>query len=155
MSDDLRFRTLAEVGRERLAEVMAGAATTTLDRGDRLRMIRQDPRDWADSFLRHDVRPADERSWRLADSPEGESVGVVGISATGDSAVLCYLCVVPEYRGRRLGEQLVYAGYRAARRRGLAAVHAYVDTENRPMIAALERSGAKAGKWRRRLFVRS
>ncbi|MEW2506126.1 hypothetical protein AB0878_37315 [Amycolatopsis sp. NPDC047767] len=89
VSHDLRFRTLAEVGRERVAEVMASAATTTLDRSDRRGLTRQAPRDWADSFLRQDVQPADEKSWLLAESPEGESAGVVGISAAGDSAVLC------------------------------------------------------------------
>lgn len=155
VSHDLTFRTLAEVGRDRLAEVMAGAATTTLDRSDSLSLTRQDVRDWAYRFVDRDVQPADEESWLLAESAAGESVGVVGISADGGSAVLCYLCVVPAYRGRRLGEQLVYAGYRAARQRGLATVYAYVDAVNRPMVAALERSGAKAEEWHRRLFVRS
>jgi RimJ/RimL family protein N-acetyltransferase len=155
VAHDLRFRTVAEIGRARLAEVMAGAAATTLDRNDRLSLTRQDPRDWADRFIRQDVQPADEKSWLLAESPEGEPVGVTGISAAGDSAILCYLCVVPGYRGRGLGEQLVYAGYRAARRRGLATVSAYVDAVNRPMAAALERAGAQAEERRRRLFVRS
>ncbi|WP_239155391.1 GNAT family N-acetyltransferase [Amycolatopsis sp. FDAARGOS 1241] len=135
MPHNLRFRTLAEVGRERLAKVMAGAVTTTLDRNDRLNLSRQDPRNWTGSFIHHDVQPADEKSWLLAESPDGESVGVVGISAAGDSAILCHLCVVPEYRGRRLGEQLAYAGYRAARQRGLATIYAYVDAVNRPMVA--------------------
>jgi len=153
-SDELAFRTLVEVGRDRLVEVMAGAATSTLDRVDSLSLTRQDPRRWADSFIAHDARSADQDSWLLAESTGGKPIGVVGISADGSNATLCYVCVAPAYRGRRLGEQLVHAGYRAARRRGLGTVYAYVDAANRPMLAALERSGARVESWHKRLFVR-
>jgi ribosomal protein S18 acetylase RimI-like enzyme len=151
----LTFRTLAEVGRDRLASAMAGAATSTLDRADSLSLAHQDPRHWADSFIAHDARSVDEASWLLAESAGGEPIGVVGISADGNDATLCYLCVAPAYRGRRLGEQLVYAGYRAARQRGLVTVYAYVDAANRPMLSALERSGARVDAWHKWLFVRS
>ncbi|WP_353074039.1 DUF664 domain-containing protein [Amycolatopsis carbonis] len=70
----------------------------------------------ADSFVRHDVQPTDENSWLLAEAPERESAGVVGISAAGDSAVLSYLCVAPEYRGRRPGGQLVVPPWPSGRR---------------------------------------
>lgn len=108
VSHDLTFRTLAEVGRDRLAEVMASAATTTLDRTDSLSLTRQDAQDWAGTLIDEGVQLGDEKSWLLAESAAGASVGVVGISADDDSAILCYLCVMPAYGGRQLGEQLVY-----------------------------------------------
>lgn len=158
-SRDLRSQSMSSIGPAPFIPVIGRCLTGTLDRGDGLTFPRHRPEDWAEEFLKHHAKPDDEESWLYAETADGEPVGFVGVARReGDpeAAVLVLIGVLPEQRGHRYVDQLIYAAYRAARRRGFKGVLSLVDVENHPMMAAARRTGGDAGAspWHKWLYVR-
>ena len=159
-SGDLRWQSMSSIGRAPFIAAISRCLTGTLDRSDSLTFPRHRPEDWADNFLKHDARPGDEESWLYAETTDGEPIGFFGLSGREvdpEDAVLNLIGVLPEQRGHRYVDQLIYAAYREARRRGFKGVMSFVDVQNHPMMAAARRTGgdADASPWHKWLYVRS
>lgn len=154
----LVVRSMAEVGREPFAPMIGRCLVGTLDRNDALVFPRHRPGEWADLFLERHAEPADERSWLLAETPDGEPVGFVGVAGRPDdpaTGTVVLVGVLPEPRGRRYVDAVLLAGYRGARARGFTKVLSFVDVANHPMTAAMSRTGndPDAHPWHKWIYV--
>jgi GNAT superfamily N-acetyltransferase len=154
----LRFRPMSQIGSDPFVSLIARCQAATLDRTDALVFPRHRPELWAAKFLDHHAQGPDQNSWLRAESADGEPIGFVGVSRRqGDAAtgVITLIGVLPQHRGHRYVDQLLYAAYQAARTRGFTGVLALVDVDNHPMTAAVYRTGARADThpWHKWLYV--
>lgn len=154
----LRLEPMSRIGPEAFVSVLGRCVAQTLDRTDALVFGRQQPRQWATTFLNHHASAADAQSWLYAETTGGAPVGFVGLAQReGDPEVgtIVLIGVLPEQRGHRYVDRLLTAAYRAARARGFVAVRSLVDVDNHPMMAAMRRSGADpdADPWHGWLFT--
>ena len=141
----LEFRPLAEVGRAAFASAMAEAIGGTLDRNDRFYVDACSEAGWGRQMVEF-AAPVDELSWLLGYEPDGTLVGYVGVSEFEEGvATIAHIGVVPARRGRGYVDDLLLAANAAARARGYRQMLSDVDTENRPMLAAMERNGHRRG----------
>ncbi|HEX7172509.1 MAG TPA: GNAT family N-acetyltransferase [Candidatus Limnocylindria bacterium] len=141
----LMFRSLAEVGRSAYAAAMAVTIPGTLDRNDRFYVETCGPAAWGTEMVGA-AGPSDEPAWLLASEPDGALAGYVGVGRfDGDVGTISHIGVVPDRRGRGYVNELLRAANRAARARGYRSMLSDVDTENAPMLAAMERNGHRRG----------
>jgi len=152
--DRVVLRTRDEIGAERFAAIFAESAAGTLDRVDADTVAKMGPAAWAGAFL-----AAVDDVWLVAETPDGEPVGFVGVDEF-DPGVgsITHLTVLPGHRGRGYVDQLLRAANRRARELGFATMLSDSDTLNTPMHAALERNGHHAAatawhKWMHRRKV--
>jgi len=143
----LRFRSLAEVGHTPYRDIMAATASGTLDRNDRYYQELCGPRPWADEMLTL-LQPGDERSWLIGYGPDDTPVGFVAVGAFDDAGTwtIVHIGVVPAARGHGHVDDLLAVADRVARERGFTSGLSDLDTENAPMIAAMERAGHRTGQ---------
>lgn len=156
----LRLRPMSQIGRRPFVSLIARCHATTLDRGDALTFARHQPEQWAATFLEHHAQGPDQDSWLRAESADGAPIGFVGLTGReGDAATgtITLIGVLPEQRGHRYVDQLIYAALRAARARGVTGVLSHVDVDNHPMMAAMRRTGASADAhpWHKWLYAGS
>jgi RimJ/RimL family protein N-acetyltransferase len=85
--------------------------------------------------------PGSRDWWQLAYIADGELAGMILPNRNPYSAVVGYLGVVPEMRGRGYIDDLVAETTRFHASRGEPRISATTDTTNRPMAAAFERAG--------------
>jgi RimJ/RimL family protein N-acetyltransferase len=85
--------------------------------------------------------PAPRGWWRLAWAPDGTPAGVVLPSRNHQAAVIGYVGVVPEQRGRGHAADLVSWATAFLAAEGADRVVADTDTGNAPMAAAFARAG--------------
>ena len=144
----LRFCSLADIGPHTYAEVFARIPEGTLDRNDRWYYERVRPGHWAAQMMEY--ADGAEETWLIAASAEG-AVGMVAISPFDEpgTATIAYIGVLPENRGNGYVDDLLAAGTDAAQRAGFTRILSDVDTQNHPMLAAMERAGhhASATPW--------
>jgi diamine N-acetyltransferase len=122
----------------------------TLDRNDRYYLGLCGPVGWGAQMLDYLV-PGHEASWLLARDPDGREVGFVAVGPFDDegTGTIVHVGVLPEARGHGYINELLAAANRAARERGYVRMLSDVDTENAPMLAAMERAGHRRDrrKW--------
>lgn len=117
-------------------------AVGTLDHHTRKELRTKSPVEQA----RDDVRdyrsmPGDRSWWRLAYDGNADLVGVALPSANEGGAVVGYLGVVPELRGRGYIDDLLGEITRFHAGRGVPRIVADTDAGNVPMARAFERAG--------------
>jgi RimJ/RimL family protein N-acetyltransferase len=141
----LVFRSLGEVGRELFAHTMGRGVAGTLDRADRHYEALVGPEAWGREMFEY-LEPADEPSWKLALTPDGEPAGYILLSGFDepDRATIVHIGVVPEQRGHGYVDDLFGEYNRMARERGFRTSISDVDVENGPMRAAMERNGHRS-----------
>ncbi len=141
----VRFRPLSEVGRDAFATAMASGIRGTLDRNDRFYVDACGVDGWGREMVGF-LEPGDEGSWLLAYEPDGTLAGYVAVGSFEPGvATIVHVGVVPERRGRGYSDDLLAAANLAARRRGDRSILSDVDTENEPMLAAMQRNGHHRG----------
>ena len=141
----LRYRSLSEVGREAYAAAMGAAIEGTLDRNDRFYLAVCGPSGWGRQMVEF-AEPGDEAGWLLAYEDDGALAGYVAIGGFEEGlGTIVHIGVVPDRRGRRYVDDLLRAAARAARGLGYGRMLSDVDTENPPMLAAMERNGHLPG----------
>lgn len=137
----LSYRSVEEVGHDRYRAVLGRIGEGTLDRNDAWYRERAGEKNWASVYMTF-LRPANAAGWLLATSPEGETVGVVAVSAfDATTATITIIGVVPEHRGRGCIDDLLRAASAAALRGGFACMLSDTDVLNVPMAAAFARNG--------------
>jgi ribosomal protein S18 acetylase RimI-like enzyme len=152
----LRFRSMAEIGPEAYAEIVAAAAVGSLDRLQVDDVAHNTPLGWATEFIKI-YSGSDQHSWLAAYDPAGTPVGFVGVGHfENETGTIMHIGVVAEHRGNGYVHQLMLAANRAVRDRGWSSMLCEVDIENAPMLAAMERAGhsAAATKWHKWYFRR-
>src|SRR5918994_1277941 len=141
----LSFTSLADVGRAAYAAAMAATIPGTLDRNDRFYLEACGAAGWGTEMVGA-ADPADERGWLLAHEPDGTLAGYVGVGGFEEGVgTIVHIGVVPERRGRGYVDELLVAANRAARELGYRSMLSDVDTDNAPMLAAMDRNGHRPG----------
>jgi RimJ/RimL family protein N-acetyltransferase len=140
-SGRLRFAPAPASDDEMLA-LFARVDEGTLDAYTRRDLDRDGPeaaaRELLDGML---WMPGSRDWWRLATLPSGEPVGIVLPSRNYQSAVIGFVGVLPEHRGRGYAADLLAEGTAVLAAQGEDRIVADTDTGNVPMHAAFERSG--------------
>lgn len=139
----LTFRSIEDLGPEPFVETMARGVLGTLDRNDRYyRDLVGGGEGWGREMLGY-LGSEDGPSWQLGVTPDGQVAGYVLIGEFDEPGrgTIVHIGVVPEQRGNGYIDELLLAGNQAGRGRGFSTMISDVDTENAPMIAAMERTG--------------
>ena len=79
--------------------------------------------------------------WELAYTEDGALAGVIIAAKNPSSAVIAYVGVVPEQRGRGLAARLVRRGTEQLLAGGADEIGGDCDSDNIPMVMAFERAG--------------
>jgi len=79
--------------------------------------------------------------WELAYTADGLLAGVIMAARNPTSAVIAYVGVVPEQRGRGLAAELVRRGTARLVDSAAAEIRGDCDRDNVPMVKAFERAG--------------
>jgi ribosomal protein S18 acetylase RimI-like enzyme len=138
----LDFRTLDEVGEEAFVRAIEQVSEGTLDREIQDERDELGPAEAARQFFELERKLEYDPAWcRLAYTPDGGLVGLVMPARNPTSAVINYIGVVPEHRGRGYVDDLLAEGTAALHTAGAEHVLADTDTRNLPMAAAFRRAG--------------
>ncbi|HZM76708.1 MAG TPA: GNAT family N-acetyltransferase [Candidatus Limnocylindrales bacterium] len=86
-----------------------------------------------------DPKPRDW--WRIATLPTGEEVGFVIPARNAYNAIIAYVGVVPEHRGRGYIDDILAKGTRIIAAHDVKRIRAATDVGNRPMAEAFARNG--------------
>jgi RimJ/RimL family protein N-acetyltransferase len=138
----LAFRTLAEVGEEPFVEAIAATYEGIRDSwiNSRKEEMGTHAAAWADF---RDEQSLDYRPewWELAYTSDGTLAGVIMAARNPTAAVISYVGIVPELRGRGLAPQLVRRGTRRLLESCADEIRGDCDRENIGMVKAFERAG--------------
>ena len=141
-SGRLDFRTLDEVGDEAFVDAIGRVSEGTLDRVIGGERDEFGPRGAARRFFELQLELEHEPDWcRLAYEPDGGLVGLIMPAKTPTSAVINYIGVVPERRGKGYVDDLLTEVTAVLGAAGEELILADTDTQNAPMAAAFERAG--------------
>jgi RimJ/RimL family protein N-acetyltransferase len=151
----LDFRALEEVGEEAFVGAIERVSEGTLDREIQDERDKLGPAEAARRFFELERKLEYDPAWcRLAYAPDGGLVGLVMPARNPTSAVINYIGVVPEHRGRGYVDDLLAEGTAALLDAGAERVRADTDTQNRPMAAAFRRAGYEEFAKRREYGVK-
>ena len=138
----LDFRTLDEVGEEAFVGAIERVSEGTLDREIQAERDEHGPPEAARLFFELERKLEYDPAWcELAHAPDGGLVGLVMPARNPTAAVINFIGVVPEHRGRGYVDDLLAAGTASLHAAGAERVLADTDTRNGPMAAAFERAG--------------
>jgi RimJ/RimL family protein N-acetyltransferase len=138
----LDFRALDEVGEEAVVEAIERVSEGTLDREIQDERDELGPAEAARRFFELERKLEYDPAWcRLAYAPDGGLVALVMPARNATSAVINFMGVVPEHRGKGYVDDLLAEGTAALHAAGAERVRADTDTRNLPMAAAFGRAG--------------
>jgi RimJ/RimL family protein N-acetyltransferase len=137
----LRFRPVA--GRDELIGLMTAVLAGTLDAHSLRELRRMTPAEQAafqydDEFEGYDT-PRDW--WRVAESPDGSSVGFVIPARNAYNPIIAYIGVLPSFRGLGYINDILGEGTRILAAEGAPRIRASTDVGNVPMARAFARAG--------------
>jgi RimJ/RimL family protein N-acetyltransferase len=152
--DALRFRALPEVGEDAFVEAIAATFAGTPDAELQHDIAHHGARDAAQRYL-DDHRALDHRPewWELGFTPDDALAGVIMGARNPTSAVIAYVGVVPEQRGRGFAPALVCRATEQLVAAGAGEIRGDCDRENVAMARAFARAGYEQFA-RRRSFRR-
>lgn len=138
----LVFRGLPEVGEDAFVDALASSYEGTLDswitrsieEHGTLGAARAD-------FLDYQSMDHLPEWWELAYTGDDALAGVIMAARNPSSAVIAYVGVVPEERGRGLAQQLVRRGTEQLLESGADEIRGDCDVDNVGMVKAFERAG--------------
>ena len=138
----LEFRPLPDVGEDAFVNAIAATyegtrdswITRSIEERGRLGAARAD-------FLDYQGMAHQPEWWELAYSEDDVLAGVIIAAKNPSTAVIAYVGVVPEQRGRGLARVLVERGTERLLEDGAAEIRGDCDQENVGMVKAFERAG--------------
>jgi ribosomal protein S18 acetylase RimI-like enzyme len=141
-TNTLTFHGLAEVDErafvEGLAATYEGTRDSLLNRHIEERGLRAAAESDFRAYQQMEYRP---EWWELAYSRDGALAGVIMSARAPSSAVIGYVGVVPEQRGRGLAAQLVRRGTDQLVASGATEIRGDCDRDNVAMVKAFQRAG--------------
>jgi RimJ/RimL family protein N-acetyltransferase len=141
-ANSLDFRPLPEVGEDSFVKAIAATyqgtrdawITRNMEEHGALAAATADFRDYQE--MQHE-----SEWWELAYTSDGALAGVIIAARNPSTAVIAYIGVVPEKRGRGLARQLVRRGTERLFDSGAEEIRGDCDRDNVAMVKAFERSG--------------
>ncbi len=151
----LVFRALQDVGEDAFVDALASTyqgtrdswITQSIEERGTLGAARAD-------FLDYQGMDHLPEWWELAYTDDGALAGLIMAARNPSSAVIAYVGVVPERRGRGLAQQLVRRGTERLLESGADEIRGDCDLDNVAMVKAFERAGYEQFA-RRRSFHRA
>jgi RimJ/RimL family protein N-acetyltransferase len=151
----LSFRTLTEVGEDAFVEAIASTYHGTRDSWINRTMEEHGVSGAARAdFLDYEGMEHLPECWELAYTEAGALAGVVMAARNPGSAVIAYVGVVPDQRGRGLAPELVRRGTERLLSGGAEEIRGDCDRDNVGMVKAFERAGYQQFA-RRRTYQRA
>src|SRR5262245_17822375 len=152
----LTFRTLAEAGDDAFVEAIAatyeGTRDSWLSRNiEEHGLLGAARADFLDS-QQMEYRP---EWWELAYAGDGALAGVIMAARNPGSAVVAYVGVVPQQRGRGFAAELVRRGTASLVTSGATEIRGDCDSDNIAMVKAFERAGYQQTARRRSYQINS
>jgi ribosomal protein S18 acetylase RimI-like enzyme len=137
----LTFRALLEVGENAFVDAIAATFEGTPDAELNHDIAEHGPREAARRYL-EDHKSLDHRpEWFELGYAADELAGVIMGARNPTSAVIAYVGVVPEQRGRGFATALVRRGTERLAASGAAEIRGDCDRDNVAMVKAFERAG--------------
>jgi ribosomal protein S18 acetylase RimI-like enzyme len=138
----LAFRSLPDVGEEAFVEAIAATFEGTPD-AELQRDVDELGRDGAARQYLLDHKSLDHQPewWELGYTDGGALAGVIMGARNPTSAVIAYVGVVPEQRGRGYAAPLVRRGTERLVAAGAGEIRADCDRQNIPMAKGFQRAG--------------
>jgi RimJ/RimL family protein N-acetyltransferase len=138
----LNYRALSEVGDDAFVDAIASTYAGTRDSW----LTKNIEEHGLEGAARIDFRGLQEMEyrpewWELAYNEDGALAGVVMAARNPSTAVIGYVGVVPEQRGRGLAPQLVRRGTERLLASGGDEIRGDCDLDNVAMVKAFERAG--------------
>jgi ribosomal protein S18 acetylase RimI-like enzyme len=138
----LVFRALQDVGEDTFVDALASTyqgtrdswITRSIEERGTLGAARAD-------FLDYQGMDHLPEWWELAYADDGALAGVIMTARNPSSAVIAYVGVIPEQRGRGLAQQLVRRGTERLLESGADEIRGDCDLDNVGMVKAFERAG--------------
>jgi RimJ/RimL family protein N-acetyltransferase len=150
----LRFRSLSEVGEEAFVDAIAATFAGTPDAELQRDVAERGAHDAARHYLLDHQSLDHKPEWfELGYTADGALAGVIMGARNPTSAVIAYVGVVPEHRGRGFATRLVHRGTARLVAGGAGEIRADCDRENVAMAKAFARAGYEQFA-RRRSFRR-
>jgi RimJ/RimL family protein N-acetyltransferase len=138
----LAFRPLPEVGEDAFVDAIASTYQGTLDSWINQTIEEQGvPGAARTDFRGLQTMEYEPEWWELAYEEGGALAGVVMAARNPSAAVVAYVGVVPEQRGRGLAPQLVRRGTERLLESGADEIRGDCDRDNVGMVKAFERAG--------------
>ena len=140
-SGRLRFRPVGE--RAELVDLLTRVLDGTLDAHSRRDLADRTPQEVAASQYDEEFPgySGPREWWRIATTPDGEPIGFVIPSRNAYNAIIAYIGVVPEHRGRGYVGEILAEGTRILAAAGVPRIRAATDIDNVPMARAFARLG--------------
>jgi ribosomal protein S18 acetylase RimI-like enzyme len=138
----LAFRALPEVGEDAFVDALASTYQGTRDSWI-TRSIEEHGTHGAAraDFLDYQGMEHLPEWWELAYTDDGALAGVIMVARNPSSAVIAFVGVVPEQRGRGLAQQLVRRGTEQLLESDTDEIRGDCDLDNVGMVKAFERAG--------------
>jgi ribosomal protein S18 acetylase RimI-like enzyme len=138
----LAFRALPEVGEDAFVDALASTYEGTRDSWI-TRSIEEHGTHGAAraDFLDYQGMEHLPEWWELAYTDDGALAGVIMAAMNPSSAVIAFVGVVPEQRGRGLAQRLVRRGTEQLLESGADEIRGDCDLDNVGMVKAFERAG--------------
>jgi ribosomal protein S18 acetylase RimI-like enzyme len=142
MEHSLAFRVLPEVGEDVFVDAIASTYQGTRDSWITQNIEEHGPLGAARADFA-DLQGMEHLPewWELAYTDGGALAGVIMAARNPTAAVIAYVGVVPEQRGRGLAPQLVQRGTQRLRDSGADEIRGDCDSDNFGMVKAFERAG--------------
>lgn len=140
-SGRLRFRPVGE--RAELVDLLTRVLDGTLDAHSRRDLEEMTPHQVAAAQYDEEFPgyKGPRAWWRIATTLDGEPVGFVIPSRNAYNAIIAYIGVVPEHRGRGYAGEVLAEGTRILAAEGVPRIRAATDLGNVPMARAFARLG--------------
>ena len=152
------MRTLAEIGRERYAWVIAACTAGTLDRIDADAIASMGGAGWAAALIGEAARPDEEDICFIIENAAGDPAGYVAVGVFDEDATgtIMHIGVVAGAARSPLHRPAAAAREPRRRSRGWAGMLSDVDVRNAPMLAAMARNGHRADRrpWHKWMYRR-
>lgn len=138
----LTFRPLRKVGKDSFLDAIRRVSSGTLDARIAAQQRAAGPFAQAQSLFATLAAMTHEPDWwELAYTHDGNLVGLIVPVEAPSAAMIGYIGVVPEHRGRGHVDTLLARGTATLARAGAALIRADADMANTPMIRAFGRVG--------------
>ncbi|HZG13754.1 MAG TPA: GNAT family N-acetyltransferase [Candidatus Bathyarchaeia archaeon] len=141
-SPSLQYRSLSQVGEEKMIEAIMRVSMQTLD--NRIENEREQLGEYAYAKeLYADLQNMQSHPdwWQIAYTHDGELVGIVLPALAPAFATIAYIGVVPEQRGKGYIDYLLAQGTKTLLNSDIQAIRADTDVHNVPMQNAFLRAG--------------